>query len=416
MIAAASSSAVVAGTAVTALLAGAGTGAAAPASLTLNYSCPFPLIGTQTLQIALSADIPATATVGQPTPAFDVKTVSTVPSTATQGLSLVGAATVEGSAAAASTVNAPEGTVPVTVPATIPPTPVPSSGSFQVTATGSAPSLTFTKAGTATITVGDIKLTLHPKKADGTDTGLGTFDSQCTQVAGQNNTLATIQIADAPTSTPPTTQPPTTQPTTSEPPTTQPTTTEPPTTQPPTTQPTTSTSAPGGGGIQYSYGLRGSSTLKTLNAKVPLSGGIAADLDLATGAFTADLNLDPTRMRASLFWFIPVTANVAFQQEGKTTGTLSGGVLASDSKTTIKLPVIKLFGFPISKSPNCRSSSPSDIKLTSGAGFDPLNGGKLSGTYDIAPLTGCGPLNNLISALATGPGNTIDVTLSPKSS
>jgi len=40
----------------------------------------------------------------------------------------------------------------------------------------------------------------------------------------------------------------------------------------------------------------------------------------------------------------------------------------------------------------------------------------LSGTYDVAELTDCGPLNDLISSLATGPGNTIDVTLSPKAS
>ncbi|KAA9153513.1 hypothetical protein FPZ12_034255 [Amycolatopsis acidicola] len=408
--AAATSGLVVAGTAVTAVLLGAGTGSAAPVSLTLNYSCPFPLIGTQQLSVKISADVPATATVGEPTPAFDVTTVSTVPATATQGLALVGAATVEGSAQAGSTVTAPEATIPVTVPATIPVTPVPASGTFDVTATGSAPSLTFTQAGTATITVGDINLTLHPKKADGTDTGLGTFDSACTQVAGQNNTLATIDIQGGTT----TTEPTTTEPTTTEPTTTEPTTTEPTTTEPTTTEPTTS--EPGGGGIAYGYALKGSTKLKSLGATVPLTGGIDANLDLATGAFTADLTLDPATIKASLFKFIPITANARFAQEGQTTGTLAGGVLSSDSKTTIKLPVVKVFGFPISKTPNCQTSSPSDIALKSGAGFDPLAGGALTGTYSIAKLKGCGALNDLISALATGDGNTIDVTLTPKTS
>ncbi|GHF52721.1 hypothetical protein FHX82_004204 [Amycolatopsis bartoniae] len=410
-LAAGASGCVAAGTALTAVLLGGGVSSAAPASLTLNYTCPFPLIGTQTLPIRISADVPDTATVGEPTPAFDVTTVSTVPATATQGLTLVGAATVEGSAAASSTVTAPEGTIPVTVPATIPTTPVPASGSFDVTATGSAPSMTFTQPGTATITVGDVKLTLHPKRADGSDTGLGTFDSQCTQVPGQNNTLATITINGGGT----TTEPTTTEPTTTEPTTTQPTTTEPTTTEPTTTAPTTTPGNPGGG-IQYGYALQGSSTLKKLGANVPLTGGIDANLDLATGAFTADLTLDPSSLQAKLFHFIPITANVAFQQEGQTTGTLANGVLTSHSSTTIKLPVVKVLGFPISKSPSCRTSAPSDIALRSGPGFDPLTGGNLSGTYDVASLTGCGPLNGLISALATGPGNTINATLTPKAS
>lgn len=67
-IAAAVSGAVVAGTAVTAILLGTGTSPADPASLTLDYSCPFPLIGTQQLKIVISADVPATATVGEPVP------------------------------------------------------------------------------------------------------------------------------------------------------------------------------------------------------------------------------------------------------------------------------------------------------------------------------------------------------------
>ncbi|MFD4197673.1 DUF6801 domain-containing protein [Amycolatopsis thermoflava] len=179
------------------LLAGAGTSAADPATLTLTYTCPFPLIGNQPISVVINADIPATATVGRPTPEFDIEAVATVPSTATAGLNLVGAKTVEGTAQAAATVAAPEATLPVTVPTTIPPTAIPASGAFDVTATGTTPSLTFTQPGEATVSVGDLLLTLHPKKADGSDTGLGTFDSQCTQDPGQDNVLATVQITEA---------------------------------------------------------------------------------------------------------------------------------------------------------------------------------------------------------------------------
>ncbi|WP_208025762.1 DUF6801 domain-containing protein [Amycolatopsis acidicola] len=184
-----------AGVVAASLLAFAGTSDADPVSLTLQYTCSFPLVGNQPIQIVIGSDIPASIPVGQATPEFAITAVSTVPSTVTQGLVLVGAATVEGTASAQSTVTAPEATLPVTVPTTIPSTPVPATAQpFDVTATGAAPALTFTQAGDATISVGDITLTMTPRKADGTETGLGTFDSACTQNAGQNNVLATFQI------------------------------------------------------------------------------------------------------------------------------------------------------------------------------------------------------------------------------
>ncbi|GAA0643719.1 hypothetical protein GCM10010174_78300 [Kutzneria viridogrisea] len=484
------------------LVIGSGTSSAVPIKLNLTYSCTFPLIGVQPIKVEINTDIPDTIAVGTPAPAFTIKAISTVPATATQGLTLVGATTIEGTADASSTVAAPEATLPVSVPTTIPQTAVPASGEFTIVASGQTPSLTFSKAGQAVITVGDLLLHLEPKKADGTDTGLGKFDSACKQDPGQNNTLTTITITDAPptttttttppvtttttttppvtttTTTPPVTTTTTTPPvttTTTTPPVTTTTTTTPPVTTTTTTPPvttttttppvtttttppvttttttppvttttppvttttttppvttttttppvttttttppvTTTTTTPGGGTINYGYGLKGSSVIRNLNGTVPLSGGIDASLELATGKFSADLSLNPTHARFSLFGFLPVSTDIAFSSAGRTTGSLSGGKLISHSKLTIKLPRVTLFGIPISSSPNCRTSSPSDIDLSSDSGFDPLRGGKLSGTYGIAPLTGCGLFTGFISAFTTGGGNTIDVTLSAK--
>ncbi|WP_035279799.1 DUF6801 domain-containing protein, partial [Actinokineospora spheciospongiae] len=210
----------------TGLLLGGGTSSAAPVSLTLNYSCPFPLIGNQDIKVVINTDLPTSVAVGEQTGAFDIQAITTVSGTATQGLSLVGAATVEGTALAGATVAAPDITLPVNVPIAVPKTNVPASGAFDIPATGSTPSLSFQKPGEAKITLGDLKLTLSPKRADGTLTGLGTFDSLCTVVPGQNVTLATFQITPVETTT-------TTDPTT--------TTTEPTTT---TTEPTTTTTEP----------------------------------------------------------------------------------------------------------------------------------------------------------------------------
>ena len=188
----------VAGLVVAGLLTASGSGSADPVSLTLNYTCPFPLIGSQPIKVVITSDIPSTIGVGQATPPFDIKAVATVPATATQGLNLVGAAFIAGTAKSSATVAVPEGNLDVEVPVDIQKTPVPADGTFDIVATGTTPSLTFTKPGKGTITVGALNMTLTPTKADGTPTGLGTFPSACTQDAGQNNVLTTFEIVDHP--------------------------------------------------------------------------------------------------------------------------------------------------------------------------------------------------------------------------
>ncbi|RZS36823.1 hypothetical protein EV193_10657 [Herbihabitans rhizosphaerae] len=66
----------------------------------------------------------------------------------------------------------------------------------MVIATGKSPALTFPQTGSGKLAVGDIEAELTPKKADGTDTGLSTFNANCEQGPGQDNTVATFKITD----------------------------------------------------------------------------------------------------------------------------------------------------------------------------------------------------------------------------
>ncbi|MFC5287376.1 fibronectin type III domain-containing protein [Actinokineospora guangxiensis] len=166
--------------------------------------------------------------------------------------------------------------------------------------------------------------------------------------------------------------------------------------------------------IEYGYDLKGKSTIKAANGTVSLAGGIDADLDLATGGFTADLALNPTSGRFRVFGFIPASAKIQFVAVERTTGSLAGGVLTSTSTVTIKLPQVSILGFPIAQSPQCQTKDPATIPLRSKPNFDPLAGGTLTGTYTIPALRGCGVLTSLISALTTGPGNTIEASLTPR--
>ncbi|ALG15461.1 hypothetical protein AOZ06_41660 [Kibdelosporangium phytohabitans] len=167
--------------------------------------------------------------------------------------------------------------------------------------------------------------------------------------------------------------------------------------------------------IPYAYTINGKSRIKAANGTVALNGGISVLFTPGTGAFQGDLKLDPATGQFRLFGFIPVWAKIEFAPAGKTTGTLSAdGVLASKSTVTVKLPRVSLLGFPISSSPTCQTSRPVDVPLASKPGFNPLKGGSLTGKYTLPSLRGCGPLTSLVSAFTEGPGNTVELALTPK--
>lgn len=197
------------------LLAGAGATApanAAPATITLNYTCVYPLINQQDLTVAIEVALPDQAEVGVPTAPFDIKAISTISANTTSGLSLIGAKTLEGKAVSHVSVQAPQVNLPdVQVPVTVAKTPVPSSGAFDIPATGQTPSLTFPEAGTGVINIGNLDLNMIARNAAGDPIALpggkpdGSFDAPCTLKPGQDTELASFPIVGDPgENTPPT--------------------------------------------------------------------------------------------------------------------------------------------------------------------------------------------------------------------
>ncbi len=170
-------------------------------------------------------------------------------------------------------------------------------------------------------------------------------------------------------------------------------------------------------GVKYAYTLKGTSALKTLTTgPVPLSGSIAADLDLSTGNYTADLVLNSTKANLKILGLVPVKADIGFEQVDKTRGKLANGVLTATAKFNIRMKQLYLFGvLPVAGDGTCRTKSATIANMKStDAFFDPLKGGNLKGSYGISDLTGCGLLEGIISPLAKGGGNTIDINLTPK--
>ena len=181
-------------TALSVLTVGAASAQAAQSSLTLSYTCTFPVIGSRPVTVTYGQDLPGSVTQGVPNRPSSATADIMVPAVVTKGFNLVGAATVSGSAAARQTVTNGAARFGGPVAYTVPSTPVPASGAFTMHATGTFPSVTYPNAGTATITVGDLSQTLTPLTSRGKPTVLGTFTVPCTQVPGQNNVLGTFPV------------------------------------------------------------------------------------------------------------------------------------------------------------------------------------------------------------------------------
>jgi hypothetical protein len=174
-----------------------GTSSAATASLTLTYTCNFPLLLPQDVPTTVtSTDVPDSAAVGVPTAASTNTVTSTVPLDAADTLrNLLAAKTVEGTITSKVTVTNGAAKQTLTSVAVIPSTPVPSSGTFQVTAAGTLPAITLANAGTATISLGDSETKLTPRDAAGDVTWIGTITSTCKVKAGQSTALHSFPVA-----------------------------------------------------------------------------------------------------------------------------------------------------------------------------------------------------------------------------
>ncbi|MCK0105963.1 choice-of-anchor D domain-containing protein [Marinobacter sp. S0848L] len=586
-----------------ALMAGGASNAAAEqVSTELAFECPFPLIGTQPIRAQISADIPAVASVGEPTPQFEVTAITVVNDDARTGLKLVGSETVEGVATSTNNIITAGRALEQIVTLQIPPTAIPAeTGEFNVPASGVAPEILFTAddIGQAEIRVGALQLELIARTANGdiAPAPIGEITTDCVQLPNQNNLLQTITVAGEVVETPrisvdtqelafgsvqaglsaqqsvsilstgsaalginnisisgPDAQlftqtsdcgsslapdascsvnvtfAPSTDGTRNATLTIESTDADKPSidvalsgrgTLAPTpeiavtpgsvdlgrvqvgtskseqvsianngnaalqidsialtgsnasdfTQTNNCTTVAagascsvelnytagaagvstaalvirssdtenaevtvpvtveafeeptGGTELELLLGLEGSTLIAANGGSLPLNGTIATLLDLASGTFEADTQVNPTsgNFTIKVLWSkMHAAANVEFEQAGLTTGSLVDGKLTANSPLYVKVPkvAIKLFGLPvrIGGGDQCRTSTPVDIQLTSpeGSNFSPATGGNVTGVYDLPPLENCGLLTSVLNKFMSGPGNTINLNLTPQ--
>lgn len=324
--------------------------ASTPIDKTLSFTCPFPLIGLQKLDVEIKASFEVPSAPGGTFTTSGLAVAVTVPDKSTRGLALVGAASIEGTASAGVTLANGSLTLPLALPLTVAKTAVPASGPFTTSASGSVPPVQLPNAGRTTLTIGGFSARLTPKKADGSFTGLGSFTSDCTLDAGQDPVLLSFDL-----------------------------------------------------GASRDYGVTGTTTLKALGATAPLTGSF-------TGFSPA---FDRTRAEFKVFGFVPGTADLLFSPDGPQTGEPAGDGFVAHANLALALPQVTLFGLPVADA-GCRASTPIPVDLETGSGFTPASGGPASGEYTIPPLTGCGTFTAYLSSLVQGPGNAFALTLTPR--
>ncbi|MBJ7470693.1 MAG: fibronectin type III domain-containing protein [Solirubrobacteraceae bacterium] len=196
---------------------GSAASSAQAAKLTLNYQCKYPLIGAQPLKIDIDAAIPTSIGVGEETDRFVINALATAGGSTSGAMQLIKAASIEGTATAASTIKLPGGgSLPLKVPITVAnwnKTGATVPNPLLLDAQGSTPSLTFDDLGSASVTVDAIALNLTARNAQGqaiplppvttnidgqavtpSDSDPGTFDVYCKLAGNQNTTLATFQV------------------------------------------------------------------------------------------------------------------------------------------------------------------------------------------------------------------------------
>jgi hypothetical protein len=177
---------------------------------------------------------------------------------------------------------------------------------------------------------------------------------------------------------------------------------------------TTPALASAGTTLTVRYPVNGSTFLKAVNATVALGPGtLRSKVNLTTGKVTASLNLPPATGSFKELGVIPVTATVAFIQDGPTTGTvnLNTGAVTTMSKITLQITNLTVSGLPVPVGPSCESATPASVALASQPGFSIVNGGTVSGTYTVPPFANCGLVTPVLNLTVTGPGNTISLTL-----
>jgi hypothetical protein len=181
----------------------AGRAEAGPAPIVKQFTCPLPVIGTQSVTISVAPPALRTATVGVPSPRLPVSATATVIAAARLVVSFLGAKWAEGTGVMAGEVDSPQGKVKEGIGFTVPRTDVATgSGPLSVSGSGVLPSLTFSRPGEGEILATGLTFHLSMLTSGGGQAFLSPFNITCALASGQSAAVEPFRILPAAASKP----------------------------------------------------------------------------------------------------------------------------------------------------------------------------------------------------------------------
>ena len=166
--------------------------------------------------------------------------------------------------------------------------------------------------------------------------------------------------------------------------------------------------------------VSGSVTAKKLGIalKIPAGATFSSEADVTAETLTASLFVPPIKETLSLFGLIPVTLEGSLTQTGPVTGkvSLSNSAVLTVSATggaILATKSLKVLGLTIPL--ECHTATPVELPLSFSRSANALSTGSISesATVTIPQFTGCGIFSPLTSLLLSGPGNPINLAVSP---
>ena len=165
---------------------------------------------------------------------------------------------------------------------------------------------------------------------------------------------------------------------------------------------------------EITYAVQGFLTVRRRTLRVPLSGSLALRADLDSGTFTGKLALQPSVISRTVLGARLFSSTVQIMAEAPVTGRTGqeAGLLATVRVAAV-ITAVRIAGLNVLCGDSCRTTTHATVPLRSGPGVRLDEGGRLTGTYDRPPFTGCGWITPLVNLLIAGPGNDVVIDLLP---
>ncbi len=164
------------------------------------------------------------------------------------------------------------------------------------------------------------------------------------------------------------------------------------------------------------YDTSATTTIKKSGQSSTTTGFTFSTLHVEKGDLSSDIMLKDFKMPVKLGKLQIAIATISQEPVGKAVGTIDPNThkIVQTQKVNLHIKDVSATGKGLINlvGKNCRTSSPITMTVTGKQGglFDPIN---LSGTFTIPNFTNCGLSTSLVNSQVAGPGNTINMTLTP---